>query len=45
MPKFNLLSDRVKDVTWMSLSRAEVLKLKIWISFFIVMLKLKLRLI
>jgi hypothetical protein len=45
MPKFNLLSDRVKNVTWMSLSRAEILKVKIWISFFILILKLKLRFI
>ena len=45
MPKFNLLSDRVKDVTGISLSQAEILKLKLWISFFILILKLKLRLI
>jgi len=45
MPKFNLLSDRVKDLTCVSLSQAEILKLKIWISFFIWMLRLKLKLI
>jgi hypothetical protein len=45
MSKFNLLSDRIRDVTFMSLSQAEILKLKIWISFFILILKLKLRFI
>ena len=45
MPKFNLLSDNVKGVTCMSLSQAEILKLKIWICFFILILKLKLRFI